>query len=378
MFHMARVIGLTALTFVLFMLGLLTGAGIPTGWTRGTLATPVPVPPLPEAAAAEFEAVPGTAVPVQPASFSADEREQAQRSAEQRIRNVFPEADSEMVAVWAETLRDLSGREQEELLQQRRLMSGSLNSLFSRSLRSPDTALPPLAAEASGSGRIVSGGSRPTVPPMTAESEVAAVKATGAVPAKVDERTGVLQNLRNLRSIGYRAILNSPAEAAGETVRIFEPGRRVRTSCVLCCSLPDDPQLWFQLRDGQLTRRGDLQISAEGMPGFRDGTDFRALAGTWQVTASERLQISQQGELLGGVDPASAEGNRRSFGRLPVVRVSELGGLTTGDGVFFRIPEGVQVELVAADDIQVSPGTLELSNVDVMEEQVLLNSLSAQ
>ncbi|HAP06597.1 MAG TPA: hypothetical protein DCR20_02130, partial [Planctomycetaceae bacterium] len=66
------------------------------------------------------------------------------------------------------------------------------------------------------------------------------------------------------------------------------------------------------------------------------------------------------------------------FGRLPVVRVSELGGLTTGDGVFFRIPEGVQVELVAADDIQVSPGTLELSNVDVMEEQVLLNSLSAQ
>ena len=375
---MARVIGLIALTFVLFMLGLLTGAGIPTGWTRGTLATPVPAPQSPESAAAEFQAVPGSAVPVQPASFSADESEQAQRSAEQRIRKVFPEADSEMVAVWAETLRDLSGREQEELLQQRRLMSGSLNSLFSRSLRFPDKALPPLAAEATGSGRIVGGGSGPSVPAITAESELAEVTATGVRPVKVDERAGVLQNLRNLRSVGYRALLNSPSGAVGETLRIFEPGRRVRTSCVLCCSLPDDPQLWFQLRDGQLTRRGDLQISAEGIPGFRDGTDFRALAGTWQVDASERLQISQQGELLGGVDPASAEGNRRSFGRLPVVRVSELGGLTTGDGVFFRIPEGVQVELVAADDIQVSPGTLELSNVDVMEEQVLLNSLSAQ
>ena len=86
---MARVIGLIALTFVLFMLGLLTGAGIPTGWTRGTLATPVPAQQPPESAAAEFQAVPGSAVPVQPASFSADESEQAQRSAEQRIRKVL-------------------------------------------------------------------------------------------------------------------------------------------------------------------------------------------------------------------------------------------------------------------------------------------------
>jgi hypothetical protein len=46
--------------------------------------------------------------------------------------------------------------------------------------------------------------------------------------------------------------------------------------------------------------------------------------------------------------------------------------------VHFRIADGATVDLVSAGDIRVLPGTLELSNVNILEEQALLNSLPVQ
>ncbi|MFN5077480.1 MAG: hypothetical protein ACK5MO_17980, partial [Planctomyces sp.] len=199
---MSRVMTLGALTFSLFLLGLLFGGGISADWMRSAgdpavakisqadsnsgLAAGVAVPgerrvEIAEAGTASAADFPDGAF-VLPASYgSADDdeplavgpvaavSEKAKRETEQRIRRVCPEADAETVSAWAETLQDMPAREQEDLLQQKRAVSGSLNSIFTPSLRSPTRALPPLEARAEatdvargGAGRLLPNPVSPT------------------------------------------------------------------------------------------------------------------------------------------------------------------------------------------------------------------------
>jgi len=400
---MTRVMTFGALTFSLFLLGLLAGGGISSGWL-GAGGEPQQLSASPEISVAqpppfdssEFgfpggqEVVSADAVtesPVglpatPPASFdSAAEGEQvavipvsatpdkARRDTEQRIRRIFPDADAEAVSAWAETLRDMPAQEQDDLLQQKRAISGSLNSIFTPNLQSPQRSLPPLAAEA---------------PSFDTLSD------RGAQPAADTERAAALHNLRQLRCVGYRAWLVLPVAtplmsvASSERqsllqLRSFEPGRRIRTALPLAVSLPDDAGLWLQLSDGLLTRRGDLQRAPdESGLGLLIAGEFRSLAGTWSLQAGEAVTITERGEVLGGANRGGAAGERRSCGRLPVMRVTDPAALQTDDGVHFRVADGAVPETVGADDIRVLPGTLELSNVNVLEEQALLHSLPVQ
>ena len=405
---MSRVMTLGALTFSLFLLGLFAGGGISSGRTSPVVAPEqlvaspeLAVPQMPAFDAGDLSSA-GQASEsadqdvafsfdlqsIQPASFDAvaDEQqlsvtpvsatsEKARRDAEQRIRRIFPDADAETVSAWAETLQDMPAREQEDLLQQKRAISGSLNSIFTPSLQSPRRSLPPLAAEAPSVEKLSNRGAQPS-PDTTRTPDIT--------------RTAVLQNLRQLRSVGYRALLVLPAAVpalsgnGGEQqnllqVRSFEPGRRIAAALPLAVSLPDDAGLWLQLSDGLLTRRGDLQRAADGSGlGLLIAGEFRSLAGTWSLQAGETVSITERGEVLGGANPEGAAGERRSCGSLPVVRVSQLAVLQSDDGVHFRIADGSMPEPVPAGDIRVLPGTLELSNVNVLEEQALLNSLPVQ
>lgn len=400
---MSRVMTFGALTFSLFLLGLLAGGGISSGRMGAggepqqlAVSPEIPVPQLPPFDSAEFvfsggqevvSADPVTESPfdvsaVQSASFDSGATDlqvavipvsatpdKARRDTEQRIRRIFPDADAETVSAWAETLRDMPAQEQDDLLQQKRAISGSLNSIFTPNLRSPQRSLPPLAAEA---------------PSFDTLSD------RGVQPAADTERAAVLHNLRQLRCVGYRALLVLPVATPLSSVasserqsflqlRSFEPGRRIRTALPLAVSLPDDAGLWLQLSDGLLTRRGDLQLAADGSGlGLLIAGEFRSLAGTWSLQAGEAVTITERGEVLGGANSGGAAGERRSCGRLPVMRVPDPAVLQTDDGVHFRIAGGAVPETVGADDIRVLPGTLELSNVNVLEEQALLNSLPVQ
>ena len=413
---MSRVMTLGALTFCLFLLGLLAGGGISAGWMRssedlavGEVSQVVPKSGMPAdgdvrsgsrvetfAASGGLDSfVPGN-VPVRPAVFGSavDSEpapgtavvavsEKAKRDTEQRIRRVFPEADAETVAAWTETLQDMPAREQEDLLQQKRAISGSLNSIFTPSLQSPSRALPPLEARAD------------TVDPARAgvvKSRTNSVpQSSGSDRVSIDRvRAEVLMNLRQLRCVGYRAMLVLPAatlqsaegiggQGGGLRLRSFEPGRRIPAALSLAVSLPDDAGLWLQLSGGVVTRRGDLQRSPDGTGlGLLVHGEFQGLAGVWSLMAGEALTITEQGEVLGGADPGRAAGERRSCGRLPVVRISDPAALQSDDGVHFRIADGATADLVSAGDIRVLPGTLELSNVNILEEQALLNSLPVQ
>jgi flagellar basal body rod protein FlgF len=410
---MSRVMTLGALTFSLFLLGLLFGGGISADWMRSAgdpavakisqadsnsgLAAGVEVPgerrvEIAEAGTASAADFPDGAF-VFPASYGSSDddeplavvpvaaiSEKAKRETEQRIRRVFPEADAETVSAWAETLQDMPAREQEDLLQQKRAVSGSLNSIFTPSLRSPTRALPPLEARAEatdvargGAGRILPN----PVSPTAAADRVSIERM----------RADVLMNLRQLRCVGYRALLVLPAatqqsaegiggQGAGLRLRSFEPGRRIPAAVSLAVSLPDDGGLWLQLSNGLLTRRGDLQRAADGTGlGLMVHGEFQVLAGSWSLMAGESLTITEQGEVLGPADSGDAATERRSCGRLPVVRINDPAVLQSDDGVHFRIADGAAAELVSAGDIRVLPGTLELSNVNIPEEQALLNSL---
>jgi len=274
----------------------------------------------------------------------------------------------------------MPAREQEDLLQQKRAVSGSLNSIFTPSLRSPSRALPPLAAGAEAADVARGGAGRTATNPAAATVAADHAWVDGA-------RADVLMNLRQLRCVGYRALLVLPAatresaggiggQSAGLRLRSFEPGRRIPAAVSLAVSLPDDGGLWLQLANGLLTRRGDLQRAADGTGlGLMVHGEFQVLAGSWSLLAGESVTITEQGAVLGVVDSGGAAAERRICGRLPVVRISDPAVLQSDDGVHFRMADGATPELVPAGDIRVLPGTLELSNVNIPEEQALLNSL---
>lgn len=268
------------------------------------------------------------------------------------IRSVFPDADDETVNVWAETFSGMSAVEIRDVLEQKRAISGSLDSIFTPGLR-PLTDLPAMAAESLG---VVSS-------------------------ARQAERQASEFNLRNAWTVGYRRRLVLPAvQSANENTGAiggqdfidFSSGRVLKSPYLLHAAIAGDALQMFLLEGGQVTRRGDFVRLSDGRVGIRTAGGERALADSPVTDATARLRILEHGELQCSLSTDQWVG----CGRAAVVEVLRPDLLTTTDGVLFEAKNSGDVwRSVSSGAVYLQPGRVEISNVDASEELLRLEAL---
>jgi flagellar basal body rod protein FlgG len=268
------------------------------------------------------------------------------------IRSVFPDADDETVNVWAETFSGMSAVEIRDVLEQKRAISGSLDSIFTPGLR-------PL-----------------TDPPGIAEQALAVMSSS-----RDAERQASEINLRNAWTVGYRRRLVLPAVQAadentgtvgGQDFIDFSPGRVLQSPYSLHAAITGDALQMFLLEGGQVTRRGDFVRLSDGRVGIRTATGERALEDSPVTEANARLRILEHGELQCSL----STGQWTGCGRAAVVEVLRPDLLKTTDGVLFEAKNPSEVwTLVSSGAVYLQPGRVEISNVDASEELLRLEAL---
>lgn len=261
------------------------------------------------------------------------------------IQQSFPDAAATTVDVWAETFRGLPAPEIVDILAQKKLLSGSLDSIFTPGLQSP--------------GDLTS----PRLGDSLREREQAASR----------------RNLRHAWTVGYRRRLVLPhaategaAAASALDFIDFSSGRHIRSPQPLHVAFADNPLHMFLLQDGRLTRRGDFSILPDGTPGITSADGPCQLRGAPRIEDRQRrLRVTETGALQVAVDGD----NWSSIGQIPVAEILRPELLNTDDGVHFQpgAPEAWR-ELLPGE-IRLLPGTLELSNVDPGEELQRLDAL---
>ena len=264
------------------------------------------------------------------------------------IRDAFPDADATTVEVWAETFQGLSATEIRDILEQKKLLSGS-----------------------HGSGFFPGLGSREQIALPAHEPGI-----------RDREQQASRQNLRHAWAVGYRRRLvlpGVPADAhtaaaaagavavtgAGQDFIDFSAGRHVRSPYPLHVAFAAAPLHMFLLEDGRLTRRGDFSILPSGQPGLLTASGPGPLRGAPRIEDRQRrLRVLETGEL-----ELAESGDRWSvIGRITAVEVLRPELLTTDDGVHFRAGAPEAWRELLPGEIRLLPGTLELSNVNPLEE----------
>lgn len=312
-----------------------------------TVASPAPAPVF--AATPTQQGEPGTAGTdgspfVLVMATSGDDRTAIQKL----ILQVFPDADAATVDAWAETFQGMSAAEISDILEQKKLLSGSLDSIFTPQLQAPTKS--PF-----GQGLALSG--------------------------REQERSATQQNLRHAWTVGYRRRLVLPGAdedvsrggvADGLDFIDFSSGRHVKSPQPLHVAFADHALQMFLLQDGSLTRRGDFSIQPDGKLGLTRTGGVRELRNSPVVTDRTRvLRVLKNGE----VQQAGDQDSWVTMGRLPVAEVLRPELLITRDGVHFEATAPHAWRELSADEIRLLPGTLELSNVDPAEELQRLDAL---
>jgi hypothetical protein len=270
------------------------------------------------------------------------------------IVRLFPDAGPETVEAWTDSFSGMDAAAIEELLQQRR----SMGPLAALSAPESDSLMESITATAGSSTMI-------DATPVSHSAEI-----QESVTGEQDPTAWCESNLKRLNEPGYhRALL------LGQSVRrTFEPARSAVTGHPLHVSLPEhETHLFFELENGQLTRRGDFCRLSGGKLGIVTQSGELPLRSSPIVDAtSGTVRIMSHGEICLLVDTGSAasdvssRGDVQRIGQVPVVAITDLSQLISVDGVFFtshepgRHPDPMTIEM--------RPGCLELSNVDANAE----------
>ncbi|MEY3173287.1 MAG: hypothetical protein RLZZ436_1201 [Planctomycetota bacterium] len=301
--------------------------------------------PLPSAPATPFTPAPKDAADpvIRLAAASSTDDHDATR---QLIQQAFPDADAATVNVWAETFHGMSPAEISDILEQKKLLSGSLDAIFTPDLKAPETTAPLQPVDTS----------------------------------RDQERAAARRNLRHAWTVGYRRRLvlpaaqtDSPATTPGTHDFIdFSSGRRVRSPRPLHAAIAENPLHMFLLHNGTLTRRGDFSTLPDGHIGLITPDGPQPLH-TSPVTGDpqQHLRMLENGELQAAAGPDSWN----NLGRVTVVEVLRPDLLTTKDGVHFNVGAPHAYRELLPGEIRLLPGTLELSNVDPTEELQRLDAL---
>ena len=277
----------------------------------------------------------------------------------QLILKAFPNADPETAKIWEEAFSEMDLSDVEFILEQKRLLSESLESLptTTTEMRLLPDGTEFDSADAEPLNRAIH-----RVSLNLSGSWTVGFRGTVLLPEAVCHRSRDedRKNEQKFRSLMFYS---------------FDPGKRISSPLPLHVALPaDDGALMFCLEGNLLTRRGDFQLLADRRVGLTThGGPVPLLHSSILPESAMDVSISDGGEIQ-YVDTA---GMTVIAGRVAVARVVDLSELSSDDGVFFVTRSSESLLTPEPDKIRLSTGILELSNVDRENEQALLSHLQS-
>ncbi len=213
---------------------------------------------------------------------------------------------------------------------------------------------------------------------------------TGA-DATMTRQNTISQNLANASSTGYRSQsvafrslpvfwqhLPTRAYAVETTTGSnFTPGVLKETGRPLDVALQGKG--WFAVQDAQgaeaYTRAGHLQLDAAGTIKTAMGLPVLGEGGsTLTVPEGRALSISRDGSVE-AVNPSNSA-DRQTIGRIKLTNPADA-SLDRGNDGLFRVKDG-QPAPVANHEVSLTAGSLESSNVNVVESLVQMISAARQ
>lgn len=284
----------------------------------------------------------------------------ARKQLESLIRRMFPDAKADTVSVWAEAYDGMDLGEVEFILEQKRAMSGSLDTEIATAMLG--TPLGSASAEA-----------------------LLSPQATSPI---VEAQNAVRMNLQSAWSSGYRRTVVVPEAVNNQSLagivsstsrqvtmfRSFETGRLQPSPVPTHVAIGSkNAALMFSLEGNMFTRRGDFQRLADGRLGLVTSTGSYALKNSTSIPESvTTIEITSQGEIF-----YDAEGQPTSAGHVGIVELSELNRLQTVDGVFFTDQTSTHTP-VEALQAELMIHHLEMSNVNRTDDAQLLELLNTE
>ncbi len=254
------------------------------------------------------------------------------------IRREFPDAPDEVVQGWAESFESLSKIEVQGILQQKKLLSPSLDSLLPSSLQT---------AEAPKDSIIETGFSRDVSP------EPAIFIGETSVPENVG--TPGFRRQRELHFPG-----GPDASSINQILTDFTPGPLMVTGCRQHAAIQDTTGLsMFRLENNIATRCGVFEVLSDRRVGIKlAGKEF-PIAG---ISALPEGFTSIAFDATGVVVARKDNGEAQALGRIELIRLNDTRAITTADNITFDYSALAAGDYDVISEAVVFPGKLELSN----------------
>ena len=204
------------------------------------------------------------------------------------------------------------------------------------------------------------------------------------------QQAGTANNLANASTIGFKAQEHRfravPVLGEGMPTRVFvvdasvsdvlDQGPLMFTGRNLDVAVNGKGWLAVQLPDGSeaYTRAGSLDVDVSGLLQTKAGNPVVGDGGPINIPPDNRIEIAPDGT-VSVVPTFGTPNNANAIGRLKLVNPPEADMVRGADGLF-RLRSGQPAP--ADQNLKVSSGTLEGSNVNVADAMVNLISLSRQ
>lgn len=204
------------------------------------------------------------------------------------------------------------------------------------------------------------------------------------------QQAGTANNLANASTIGFKAQEHRfravPVQSEGMATRAFvvdasvkdvlEQGPLMYTGRNLDVAVEGSGWIAVQLPDGSeaYTRAGSLDVNANGLLQTKSGRTVLGEGGPVNIPPDNTIEIAPDGT-VSAVPDYGARNNANVVGRIKLVNPPEADLVRGGDGLF-RLRNNQPAP--ANNNVRLSSGTLEGSNVNVTDAMVNLISLSRQ
>jgi len=206
----------------------------------------------------------------------------------------------------------------------------------------------------------------------------------------LEQQASVAHNLANVSTNGYRAAASAfravPVQGDGLPTRAFvvdsTSGANFATGALQSTGRDLDVAVqgpgWIAVQTGDgseaYTRNGSLQVSPNGMLQTRNGLNVLGDGGPISIPPDSMISIAKEGT-VSAVSTLPPPKSVNVVGRIKLVNPDEKLLVRGGDGLF-RLAGGGSAE--ADPNVALASGTLEGSNVNVVEEMINMISLARQ
>lgn len=204
------------------------------------------------------------------------------------------------------------------------------------------------------------------------------------------QQAGNAHNLANASTVGFKAQEHRfravPVQGEGLPTRafvvdasvadVFSEGPLMYTGRNLDVAVEGRGWIALQMPDGSeaYTRAGSLDVNVNGLLQTKSGQTVAGDGGPINIPPDNTIEIAPDGT-VSVVPTFGTPNNANAIGRIKLVNPPEA-DLVRGDDGLFRLRNNQPAP--ADERVRVNPGTLEGSNVNVVDTMVNLISLSRQ